>query len=459
VRYDVVVLGGGSAGCVLAARLSEDAARAVCLVEAGPDYGPYADGRWPDDLLDPDGIPDSHQWHAEESRFEPLRARVLGGCSAHNACFLVWAPATDYDAWGPGWRVADLAPHMRRAQQTMAPDPLFYSEEQFSPWFAATVAAADELGMPLLGDINEPIEAIGIGTGPFNVTGGVRWNAAFAYLDPARPRANLTILAETLVDRVVVEGDRATGVVTTNGTVEADTVVLAAGAIGSPCILLRSGIGPERELAAHGIGVVSRLDAVGENLSDHGTAWLSFDATDELRKRTAAEAPVAFANGVIKARTDRCPDDAFDLHILPVTSRVGDDAHFTIALMHVDSRGQVRLRSADPSVAPEVDHRLLSDPHGNDRATLRAGFELAQRLAERTPVGRLGTPRSLDDQQLGIYFHPVGTCALGSVVERDGRVVGCENLYVSDASIMPTVPRANTHLTVLGIAEKLAEVI
>jgi len=459
VRYDVVVLGGGSAGCVLAARLSEDAGRTVCLVEAGPDYGPYADGRWPADLLDPDEIPDSHQWHSEESRFKPLRASVIGGCSSHNACFLVWAPAADYDAWGPGWQARDLAPHMRRAQQAIAPEPLFYAEEQFAPWFAATVEAADELGIPLLGNINEPVDAVGIGTGPFNVTAGARWNAAFAYLDPPRQRENLTILADTLVDRVVVEGGRATGVVTARGTVEADMVVLAAGAIGSPCILMRSGIGPERELAAQGIEVVSRLDAVGENLSDHGTAWLKFDATNELRERTAAEAPVAFAHGVIKARTGRSRDDAFDIHMLPGTSRVGDHAHLTVAVMQPDSRGRVRLRSADPTTAPEVDHRLLSDPEGNDRATLREGLELARHLAEREQLRRLGTPRHVDEQKLGIYFHPVGTCAIGSVVDRDGRVVGCENLHVADASIMPAVPRANTHLTVLGIAEKLATVI
>ena len=342
----------------------------------------------------------------------------------------------------------------------MAPDPLVYSHNDFSPWFAATVEAADELGLPLLGDVNEPPAGVGIGTGPFNVAQGVRWNAAFAYLDPARGRDNLNVLGDTLVDKVIVDGERAVGAATSNGIVDADTIVLAAGAIGSPCVLLRSGVGPERELRLLDIDVVSPLDGVGSNLADHATVWLEFGATDELRRRTAPSAPVAFSHGVIKARTERCDDDAFDVHILPVTSRVGDGAHLTVAVMKPESRGMVRLRSSDPGAAPEVDHRLLSDVEGRDRATIDAGLDVARQLAERAPLRELGRLRPPADQEnQGIYFHPVGTCAIGSVVERDGRVRGFDNLYVADASIMPSVPRANTHLTVLSIAEKIAELV
>src|SRR5437588_4434161 len=176
-HYDVLVLGGGSAGCVLAGRLSKDENRSVCLVEAGPDYGAHAGGGWPDELLDPGEIPHSHQWHEEESPYSPLRARVIGGCSAHNACLLVWAPAADYDAWGAGWTGKELEPYLRRAQDTMAPQPLHFTREDFSPWFAGVVAAGAEIDLPLLHDYNDPVSGVGIGVGPFNVKEGVRWNA------------------------------------------------------------------------------------------------------------------------------------------------------------------------------------------------------------------------------------------------------------------------------------------
>jgi choline dehydrogenase-like flavoprotein len=463
VRYDVLILGGGSAGCVLAARLSEEEARSVCLVEAGPDYGPFDAGRWPEDLLDPGDIPDLHEWDADESPFSPLRARVLSGCSAHNAALLVRPPAADLDTWGGGWSDDELDRYVRRALETMAPHPFLFTPDTFSPWFSGIVEAGTDLGLPLLGDANDAPEALGIALGPFNLTNGVRWNAAFAYLDPARPRPNLTIRANTLVDRVLFDGERAVAAVADDEILQAEVVVLAAGACGSPAILLRSGVGPEADLDALGIDIVVANGAVGANLADHVSAKLAFAPSDRLREETERRAPVQFSNGVVRAATG-LRDDAFDVHLLPVTSRTGESAHITVAAMQPASRGHVRLGSSDPAVSPEIDHRLLSDPDGVDRKTLLAGLALAHRLAATEPLGRLGRPVELPDEEridttLGIYFHPVGTCALGSVVESDGRVRGVENLYVADASVMPSVPRANTHLATLAIAEKLAETI
>jgi choline dehydrogenase len=386
VHYDVLVLGGGSAGCVLAARLSEDEGRTVCLVEAGPDYGPPAD--WPEELLDPGGIPEGHQWDAAECPFTPLRAKVLGGCSTHNACLLVWDDALE-----------ELAPFRRRALETIAPEP--FSFEELTPWFAAVATAAQGHGLAVT-------------TGPYNIRNGIRWNAAFAYLEPARGRSNLTIRAGAEAERIVFRDERAIGAVVDGGTVEADVVVLSAGAVGSPRILLRSGI------------------EAGSNLQDHVSTKLVFETSDALLTDTA----VPFSNGIVK--TD-------DFHLLPIQDRHGERAHITVALLRPHSRGRVTL--------DEIDHRLLSDERDCD--ALRDGLELARELAGHEALRALGLPvTSSFDETLGIYFHPVGTCS--EAVEDDLRVRGYENLYVCDASVFETIPRANTHLPTLALAERTA---
>jgi choline dehydrogenase len=463
--FDVVVAGGGSAGCVVAARLSEDPGCSVCLVEAGPDYGRYAEGHWPADLLNATELAFSHSWerHDPADRSQ-LRARVLGGCSAHNACAMLPGAPADYDAWGHDWDAASLEPFLRSADRAMGTRR--FSPDELAPVSRAVLAAAEELGLDVLADASQA----GPGAGPFpvNAAGSVRWNAAFAYLDPARERSNLTILSEALADRVVVEQDRAVGLVAKRAGREeelrAGRVVLTCGAYGSPAVLLRSGIGPERGLP------------VGENLSDHpgiGVGWLATERLQAETARHAGEQPLFMAQVVVKGRSSRCADDIWDLHVFPATEPAKDElGHPTgsfelsaaVFAMAPCSRGSVRLGGPDPETPPVVEHGFLSDPA--DAAVLVDGLELVRRLGEtralRDYAAKETRPGSETDLERYVhesvrgYFHPAGTCALGSVVGEDGAVLGLDGLYVADASVIPAVPRANTNLTTLAVAERIA---
>jgi choline dehydrogenase len=442
VRYDVVVVGGGTAGCVLAARLSEDPGRSVCLVEAGPDYGPYAEGRWPADILDGRWLAlDSHRWEQDDpDDRSQARARILGGCSAHNACVVLRGANVDYDEWGPGWTAAELRPYLDRAERMFGTRVL--EECELQPWFRAfaDVAGADTIVHPV------------------NMTrDGVRWTAAFAYLDPARDRPNLTIFGDTLVDRVVLDGARATGVETSAGRIDAGTVVLAASAYGSPGVLLRSGIGPDSGLP------------VGEGLLDHVGTGIGWEATDELRADWDAfveEAPLAMAGVTIAARSRSCPDDVCDLFLFPAVDP-GYEISAAAFAMKPRSRGRVSLTAPDPREPLHIEHGFLSDEA--DVPVLVDGFERLRELAETESIRRYAAREIRPGESVGAeehvratargFFHPTGTCAIGSVVDARGRVLGYDALVVADASIMPTIPRANTNLTTAAIAERIAEFV
>ena len=252
MAYDVAVLGGGPAGCVLASRLSEDPERSVCLIEAGPDYGPYAAGRWPQDLTYANELATSHDWGIAGGS-PSWRAKVVGGCSAHNGCFITWGSPADIDEWSeagnPKWSSDVLEPYRRRGLEMLRVRPS--RVDDLEPFMRAGLDAAVEIGLPLLEDFDDPRATEGAAPILVNAIGDVRWNAAFAYLDPARERPNLTIVPDAIVDRLRFDGDRATGaVVRVDGDereIAADLVVLTAGAYGSPAILLRSGVGPAED--------------------------------------------------------------------------------------------------------------------------------------------------------------------------------------------------------------------
>jgi choline dehydrogenase-like flavoprotein len=442
VRYDVVVVGGGTAGCVLASRLSEEPGRTVCLVEAGPDYGPYASGLWPADIIDGRWLAlDSHCWERDDDEDRSqLRARILGGCSAHNACVILAGAPADYDEWGAGWTADELAPCLERATRQLATRPMDAAD--LSPWHAAFAELG--AGDAIVHDVNMTAD-------------GVRWNAAFAYVDPARDRPNLSILADTLVDRLVLEGERATGVVTSGGEVGAATVVLAAGAYGSPGVLLRSGLTPEAGLP------------VGENLLDHVGTGMGWEATDELRRDMDAfveEHDLAMAAVTLALRSSACPDDRCDLFMFPA-AEPGYELSAAVFLMKPRSRGRVTLTSPDPRAPLQVEHGFLADEH--DVEILSEGFERLRELGRAEPVSRYAARETRPGEGVPAashiratargFFHPTGTCSIGRVVDERGRVFGYENLYVADASIMPTIPSANTNLSTAAIAERVAELL
>jgi choline dehydrogenase len=492
---DTIVVGGGTAGAAVTGVLAEKADESILLLEAGPDYGPYESGNWPSELLEAFDLAETHGWGYDSGevyldRVIPFqRARVLGGCSSHNGCAAIWGHRADYDGWAAlgndGWSTDELLPHFRSANERFR--ARIPTDPEVTPYHRAFLDAAPRAGIPRVEDLNDLDEPVGIAPSPVNIWNGVRWNSAFAYLDPVRNKPNLTVIGDTLTDRMIVENGRVTGVHVIGpegpATIRAGRVVVCGGTYGSPAILMRSGIGDPAALVSIGVAPVHDLPGVGKNLHDHSAAYFEFAGTDDLRDQMTAFGEQSWMpeeQSIAKFRSSKCTE-AFDLHLYPEGGPYADNRTrwsfiMPIACMTPRSRGRMLLTSGDPEAKPVFEHGYLSDVDRADLRVLADGIEIGREMAgqpqvrqfigeELAPGPDIRTRAELEewiDRIVVHYYHPVGTCKMGpdsdpdAVVDPRGKIHGLEGGYVADCSIMPVIPRANTNIPAAVVGERIA---
>jgi choline dehydrogenase-like flavoprotein len=476
-----VVIGGGAAGCVVAARVAESGSHSVLLLEAGPDRRtetpPELRNGW---TIEPD--PFDWGYESEPHSGGAIRAvrrkKLLGGTSWLTRFTPRGSPA-DYDGWqalgNPGWSFDDVLPYFIRLEEDTdfghepwhgdrGPVPSTrYLDLDYSEVVAAAVDALAATGFPAVEDHNRP-GAVGAGRMPMNTRNGVRVTTADAYLPSGRTPPNLTVRGDSEVASVVLEDSRAVGVRLHDGQViEAGRVVLCAGTYGSPPILMRSGVGPAAHLRELGIPVIADLPGVGANLADHPQVEVDCAYTGAGRSAPVLHSIATFHSA------GRSTRETPDLMLWLADPEEGESFMIEILLLRPRSRGSVSLRSADPSDPPIIELPNLGD--ASDMERLAEGYRRALEVANHPELRRVCRgpapvePDDLDELIRAEEYsipHVVGTCAMGprpedgAVVDPSGRVYGIERLRVVDASIMPDVPSGFTHVPTIMIAERLS---
>ncbi|MFD8007646.1 GMC family oxidoreductase [Streptomyces mirabilis] len=498
--YDYVVIGGGTAGSVIASRLTENADVTVAVIEGGPSDVGREDvltlRRWMGLLggeLDYD-YPTTVQPRGN-SHIRHSRARVLGGCSSHNTLIAFKPLPSDWDEWeaagAKGWGAVPMEAYFARLLNNIVP----VDEKDRNAIARDFVEAAQgALGVPRIEGFNK--KPFTEGTGFFDLAyhpeNNKRSSASVAYLHPVMDeRPNLTLLLETWAYRLELEGMRATGVHVraedgTESLVRARReVLLCAGAVDSPRLLLHSGIGPAHDLAELGVPVAHDLPGVGENLLDHPESVIVWETNGPIPENSAMDSDAGLF--VRRDPEQAGPDLMFHFYQIPFTDnpeRLGYErpAHgvsMTPNIPKPRSRGRLYLTSADPSVKPALDFRYFTDEDDYDGRTLVDGIRIARRIARTEPLaGWLKRevcpgPEVTDDEELSAYarqvahtvYHPAGTCRMGAaddqlaVVDPELRVYGLDGLRIADASVFPTMPAVNPMIGVLMVGEKCAELI